>query len=475
MKNQLPPFADTHILVIGDVMLDRYWAGATSRVSPEAPVPVVQIQHLEERAGGAANVALNVAALGGRVSLLGVVGRDEAATKLETLLTKTGIDCKWIQLDDCTTITKLRVLSRHQQLIRLDFEDGSLINGAEAIVEAAIPLLKNVDLVILSDYDKGSLYHAKKIIAAIKKQNKSVPVIVDPKGSQFDKYYGATLLTPNQAEFEAIAGAFNSNHELERNGLRLCEQLGLNALLITRSDKGMLLLQKDTCPHYLAARARDVFDVTGAGDTVIAVLAAGLAAGESFESAANLANLAAGLVVAKLGAQSVTPQELLSEIQSTAKRRAGVLTRAVLLEQVRGCRLQSEKIVFTNGCFDLLHAGHVRYLEEAASLGDRLIVAVNDDDSVRKLKGEGRPVNVTAARMSVLAALRCVDWVVSFSEDTPANLIADIMPDVLVKGGDYKAAEIAGYQVVTEKGGEVKVLAFHEGYSTTDIIARISG
>jgi len=326
----------------------------------------------------------------------------------------------------------------------------------------------------LSDYDKGSLHHAEKIIAAAKKCSKPVPVIVDPKGRDFKKYCGATLLTPNQSEFEAIAGVSHSTDELEKKGLQVCEQLQLDALLITRSEKGMLLLQKSADPHYLAARARDVFDVTGAGDTVIAVLAACLAAGQSFESAANLANLAAGLVVAKLGAQSVTPQELLSEMPSTIKSRTGVLTKAALLEQVKICSAKGQKIVFTNGCFDLLHAGHVCYLEEAANLGDRLIVAVNEDESVRKLKGEDRPVNTVEARMSVLAALRCVDWVVSFSEDTPADLIAEILPDVLVKGGDYTPTEIAGYQVVTENGGEVRVLTFHDGYSTTDIIGRIT-
>jgi len=474
MKNQLPSFANTHILVIGDVMLDRYWTGATSRVSPEAPVPVVQIQNFEERAGGAANVALNVAALGGRVSLLGVVGQDEAAAKLDALLTKTGIDCEWVQSDACTTITKLRVLSRHQQLIRLDFEDGSLLQGAKTIVDKALPLLEDIDLIILSDYDKGTLFHAEKIIAAAKHRTKPVPVLVDPKGHHFEKYSGATLLTPNQSEFESIAGVCLSTDELEKKGQQVREQLKLEALLITRSEKGMLLLQKAAAPHYLAARARDVFDVTGAGDTVIAVLGACLATGQSFQSAANLANLAAGLVVAKLGAQSITPQELLSEMQSTVKSKTGVLTKAALLEQVGACRAQGEKIVFTNGCFDLLHAGHVGYLEEAARLGDRLIVAVNDDASVRQLKGDDRPVNAITARMSVLAALRCVDWVVPFSEDTPADLIADILPDVLVKGGDYVPTEIAGYQAVTDNGGEVCVLAFHNGYSTTDIIKRIT-
>ena len=471
MSIHVPDFSKCRILVVGDVMLDRYWTGNTSRISPEAPVPVVHVQDLQDRAGGAANVALNIAALKSKVSLLGIVGKDDAANKLDQLLGESQIDSKLERLEQCSTITKLRVLSRHQQLMRLDFENDSLMMGGEGLAANAAKMLVDVDVVVLSDYAKGSLMHSLSIINAARKSNK--PVVVDPKGNDFDKYRGATILTPNLSEFEAIVGKCDTDEMLISKANNLVDQLELSALLITRSEKGMVLVEKGQQAYFLETQARDVFDVTGAGDTVVGVLAASIGAGENFRNSAVLANTAAGIVVSKLGAQSVTIPELKSGLESRQPLDHGVVDETTLEEYVESCRKSQQTVVFTNGCFDVLHSGHIAYLEEAAQLGDRLIIAVNDDASVAKLKGKDRPVNPLADRMAVLAALRCVDWVVPFSEDTPERLISQLLPDILVKGGDYKPDNIAGAQAVKNNGGSVKVLSFKQGYSTSNLINRI--
>jgi len=467
----LPDTARAKLMVVGDIMLDRYWSGGTSRISPEAPVPVVQVECCEERVGGAANVALNIAALGAQVSLSGIVGADEAAQTLDKLLTNSDIDSQLLRRDDCTTITKLRVMSRHQQLIRLDFEDHSQVNGAASLAEKTAASLNDVDVLVLSDYGKGSLAAVHEIISAAKAAK--LPVLVDPKGTDFAKYKGATLLTPNLGEFEAVVGHCVDDDELVAKGEALRSKLELKALLVTRSEHGMTLLVDGETPLHLPTRAREVFDVTGAGDTVIGVLAAVLAAGESLTTAATLANAAAGVVVGKLGAATVSAQELEAALNEQSSVQRGVINEAGLVDFVAEVRARGETVVMTNGCFDLLHPGHITYLEEAAALGDHLIVAVNDDDSVRKLKGKGRPINKLADRMHMLAALSCVDWVVSFSEDTPERLICVVAPNVLVKGGDYRPEQIAGHDCVLDNGGEVKVLSFKKGYSSTDVIQRI--
>ena len=452
-------------------MLDRYWSGGTSRISPEAPVPVVKVENCDERVGGAANVALNIAALGAQVSLSGIVGRDEPAETLDKLLDENAISSQLLRRDDCTTITKLRVLSRHQQLIRLDFEDRSQAGGASDLAEQAIANFADADVLVLSDYNKGSLATVHEIISAARAAQ--LPVLVDPKGDDFAKYRGATLLTPNLGEFEAVVGHCADDAELVAKGEALRTKLELEALLITRSERGMTLLVRDEAPLHLPTRAREVFDVTGAGDTVIGVFATVLAAGESFAMAATLANAAAGVVVGKLGAATVLAHELETAVNEQTGVQRGVTSEADLLDFAAEARSRGETLVMTNGCFDLLHPGHITYLEEAASLGDHLIVAVNDDDSVSRLKGETRPINKLADRMHMLAALSCVDWVVPFSEDTPERLLCHVVPSVLVKGGDYRPEQIAGHDCVVENGGEVKVLSFAPGYSSSDIIDRI--
>jgi len=471
MKIKIPAFEHARVLVAGDVMLDRYWHGATSRISPEAPVPVVHVGQAEERAGGAANVALNISALGAQARLLGITGDDEAAASLEALLRGAGISCEFQKIAGIPTVTKLRVISRHQQLIRLDFEDGFAAVDAARLLESYQQGLEHCDAVVLSDYGKGTLVQVETMIAAARAAGK--PVLIDPKAQDFNRYDGATLITPNTAEFEQVAGPCGSERELVEKGCRLLEEHRLDALLVTRGEHGMTLLRRGAPEFHLPAQAREVYDVTGAGDTVIAVLAAALAAGEELPAATALANLAAGIVAGKLGTATASVPELRRAAHIGQDAGFGEMNEAQLQVAVADARSHGERIVMTNGCFDILHAGHVSYLAAARRLGDRLIVAVNDDASVQRLKGRGRPINPVNRRMAVLAALGSVDWVVPFSEDTPERLICEIMPDLLVKGGDYRPEEIAGYDCVKRSGGEVVVLGFEDGCSTSEIIDAI--
>ncbi|MCC5859273.1 MAG: bifunctional D-glycero-beta-D-manno-heptose-7-phosphate kinase/D-glycero-beta-D-manno-heptose 1-phosphate adenylyltransferase HldE [Ectothiorhodospiraceae bacterium] len=473
MQLTLPEFSRARVLVIGDLMLDRYWHGDTGRISPEAPVPVVQVGDVEERPGGAANVALNIAALQGRVHLLGLTGDDDAAALLQQRLEQAGVNCDFQPVPGHPTICKLRVLSRRQQLIRLDFERPFAPGAGDGLLERVRQALPGAPVVVLSDYAKGTLAHAPEVIRMA--QDAGCRVLVDPKGPSFQHYRGADLLTPNLTEFEAVAGPCADLDMLETRARELLRDLALGALLITRGEHGMSLIATDQPALHLPAHAREVYDVTGAGDTVISVLAAGLAAGSELPVATALANVAAGLVVGKVGTASVTVSELRWALHGLQAADHGPVTRQQLKVLVDDARAQGERIVMTNGCFDLLHAGHVAYLQQARALGDRLIVAVNDDASVRRLKGPERPLNAVDQRMAVLSALAAVDWVVSFSEDTPAELIAEIVPDVLAKGGDYQVEEIAGAATVQQAGGRVVVLDFVDGVSTTSIIERIRG
>lgn len=470
MKLTMPRFDSAPVLVVGDVMLDRYWHGPTHRISPEAPVPVVKVEQIEDRPGGAGNVALNISALGAPAWLVGVTGDDEAALSLRQRLNAAGVFCDFQTHADKPTITKLRVLSRHQQLIRLDFEEPFQTDAA-AILEAARGLISKVKMLVLSDYGKGALVNHQALIALAREHG--IPVVADPKGKDFSIYRGATLITPNMSEFEAVVGHCSSEQMLVDKGMALIDELELEALLVTRSEQGMTLLCKGEVPLHLPARAREVFDVTGAGDTVISTLAAALAAGESLPHAVGLSNLAAGIVIGKVGTAAISAPELRRAVQREQGSERGVVGAEQLLLAVEDARAHGERIVFTNGCFDIIHAGHVGYLEEARSLGDRLIVAINDDASVSRLKGPGRPINSVDRRMAVLAGLGAVDWVVSFAEDTPEALLELIKPDVLVKGGDYSVDQVVGAEIIHAYGGEVKVLNFVESCSTTAIVQRI--
>ncbi|MBG6287226.1 bifunctional D-glycero-beta-D-manno-heptose-7-phosphate kinase/D-glycero-beta-D-manno-heptose 1-phosphate adenylyltransferase HldE [Pseudomonas nitroreducens] len=470
MKLTMPRFDQAPVLVVGDVMLDRYWHGATSRISPEAPVPVVRVEQHEDRPGGAANVALNLAALGAPAFLVGVTGVDEAADSLSDSLQAVGVTTRFQRIAGQPTIVKLRVMSRHQQLLRVDFEEAFRTDAValSADVEA---LLDQVRVLVLSDYGKGALKNHQALIQAARKRN--IPVLADPKGKDFAIYRGASLITPNLSEFEAIVGRCTDEADLVAKGQQLMTELELGALLVTRGEHGMTLLRPGHSALHLPARAREVFDVTGAGDTVISTLAGAIAAGEDLPQAVALANLAAGIVVGKLGTAAISAPELRRAVQREQGSERGVLSLDQLLLAIEDACAHGEKIVFTNGCFDILHAGHVTYLEQARAQGDRLIVGVNDDGSVTRLKGPGRPINSVDRRMAVLAGLGAVDWVVSFAEDTPERLLSEVRPDVLVKGGDYGVDQVVGADIVKAYGGEVRVLGLVENSSTTAIVEKI--
>jgi len=471
MQLQLPDFKKARVMVVGDLMLDRYWHGNTSRISPEAPVPVVKVGDEEQRPGGAGNVALNISRLGAKVSLIGLTGDDHNAIALQRQLEDEGVDCNFLPIAGKSTITKLRIISRHQQLIRLDFEDGFEGYDLQALQSLFSEQLAEADVVVLSDYGKGTLSQAAWFIQQVKAAGKQV--LVDPKGSDFTRYKGSTLITPNLTEFEHIVGECSNDEELVKKAEDLVALFDLTALLVTRSERGMTLVQQSQEVFHLPTQAREVFDVTGAGDTVIAVLAASLAAGQTLQQATALSNLAAGIVVGKLGTATASKSELQLAIAEEDRVQSSIVDQEQLLEIMRALQDKGETIVMTNGCFDILHAGHVSYLRQARQAGHRLIVAVNDDESVKRLKGESRPVNNLAQRMEVLAALESVDWVIPFSEDTPENLICSLLPDVLVKGGDYKVDEIAGADCVTSAGGKVVVQDFVDGCSTSRIIDMI--
>ncbi len=470
MSVTLPSFTSARVLVVGDVMLDRYWSGATARISPEAPVPVVHVHNTSDRPGGAANVALNLAALGCRVSLLGLVGGDSAAEALRNTLANTGVDLHLQAASGLATITKLRVISRNQQLIRMDFEDFLPPEAASQLQAPFKDLLPKHDLVLFSDYAKGSLQQITSLIQQC--QQRGIPALVDPKQPNPSLYAQATLLTPNLAEFEAMVGPCPQEIDLQEKGQELLATHRLQALLITRGEHGLTLLRPGKAPSHQPSQAREVYDVTGAGDTVIATVAACLAAGTPLEEAVTLANLAAGLVVARVGTASITAQELSAAAASPSADPAqtGVVNEAQLKTALHQARARGERIVLTNGCFDILHAGHIHLLQQARECGDRLVVAINSDASVKRLKGSSRPINSLERRMAVLAALTCVDWLVPFEEDTPERLISDVLPNVLVKGADYRPEQIAGASQVLAAGGEVQTIKLVDGLSSTALL-----
>lgn len=472
MTISLPDFQNSRILIVGDIMLDRYWSGTTNRISPEAPVPVVHVGDIEDRLGGAANVAKNISALGCTTELCGVLGNDDAGRKIKTLLKDANINDLTISAQNKSTITKLRVMSRHQQLLRMDFEEHLKLDSNSTIKEALEESLKKVDAVIISDYEKGTITDPKEIIELCNKNN--TPVFVDPKGKDFSRYHGASFITPNFSELESAVGTCPTLDIAFAKADTLRKDLDIQGILVTLSERGMALIEKNKEPFHMATAAKDVFDVTGAGDTVIATLCAAIASGSDTPNAVRLANLAAGVVVGKLGTSSVSKKDLESALQQEDKDLPkGIIKLEDLEIQLNICRKNGEKIVFTNGCFDLLHAGHIRYLKRAAALGDKLIVGMNGDSSIARLKGPKRPIVTLDERMEVMAALNCIDWVISFDDDTPLPLIEAIKPEVLAKGGDYVAKNIVGYKEVTEAGGSVVVLPFVEGCSTTSIVEKI--
>jgi D-beta-D-heptose 7-phosphate kinase/D-beta-D-heptose 1-phosphate adenosyltransferase len=471
-------FLNKHILVLGDIMLDRHLFGAVSRISPEAPVPVVRIIRESASPGGAGNVALNLAGLGIRASLCGLVGDDAAADELHALLKVAGINGAGIvRITGRPTTTKQRIIGGHQQMLRLDREEVSAPD-AESLTELhlrVMTLMDSASAVIISDYAKGAVSAelAQEVIRGARERK--IPVLVDPKGRDWGKYRGATTIKPNRAELSEISqisiAAFDN---LVLEARRIIKTLELEHLMVTLSEEGMACISRDAVIR-VPAMSREVFDVSGAGDTVLATLAACMSMGVATADAVRLANLAAGVVIGKVGTVPISNEELLVEVLAEQQRLhdSKVCDLEQLLHRVKLWKARGDRIVFTNGCFDLLHAGHISYLEAARQSGDRLLVGINTDRSVRALKGPTRPINRESDRALVLSSLASVDSVVLFDDDTPLNLIKAIRPDVLVKGADYALNQVVGASEVQGWGGEVKLMALVPGLSTTALAARM--
>ncbi|NOT69667.1 MAG: bifunctional D-glycero-beta-D-manno-heptose-7-phosphate kinase/D-glycero-beta-D-manno-heptose 1-phosphate adenylyltransferase HldE [Methylophilaceae bacterium] len=467
------------VLVIGDLMLDRYLIGEVERISPEAPVPIVLLKQQNERAGGAANVAANLAKLGIKTRLAGCIGKDSEGGILLRLIAEMGIGTQGIvQSSQRQTITKTRILGGHQQMLRLDQESRAAFDGSESQqLQQGVnrQLADHPAIIILSDYAKGVLSAALCAeVIAFAKQN-SIPVLVDPKGRDYSKYAGASALTPNKRETaEACGVGLHDNEALIKAARALRAELGLDFLAVTRGEEGISLIEANEIQH-IPATAKQVFDVSGAGDTVIATLAAGMVHGLSHQQALQLANIAAGIVVGKVGTVPITRQELLTELvlQNSTAQVDKICDLQSLKTRVKNWRTAGQRIAFTNGCFDLLHAGHVTYLEAARKTGDRLVLGLNTDRSVSALKGPTRPVIHEADRARVLAALEAVDAVILFDEDTPLALIDAIRPDVIVKGDDYTEEQVVGGSEVKSWGGAVKLIPLVQGRSTSNIIKKL--
>ena len=466
----VPRFDSAKVLTVGDAMIDRYWHGDAKRISAEAPIPVVEVKEIEDRLGGAANVALNVSTLGAESYLVAATGSDVAARELKDKLNASNIHSTLLKDPLKPTTIKVRLVSQNQQIVRADFEENFDIS-VESLVSAATNF-DRIDTVILSDYDKGLLADPQALIKEY--VSRKVPVLVDPKHKDFSLYQGATLVKPNINELRHAIGSWDSEQDMIKKVKSLLEKFSWSAVLITRASDGMTLVELGAQTHF-PARTRDVYDTSGAGDTVISVLGASVSSGFTLKDSVGLSNIAAGIVVGNFGVTSISGPELREEVSLIEKQsyNQGGMSVEQLVSAVRDSKAKGDRIVFTNGCFDILHAGHVNYLEEAKREGDKLIVGLNSDESVARMKGKGRPINTIDRRMKIIASLEVVDWVVCFDEDTPESLIELISPNVLVKGGDYSVDQILGSEHVRSSGGEVKVLSFIEDCSTSILVEKI--
>ena len=476
-------FGQLKVLVVGDIMLDRYIHGDVERISPEAPVPVLRHARRYERAGGAANVAMNLAGLGCQAFLGGFWGSDSEQTELATILERAGIDTVGVVSSSLPTISKTRIVGRMQQLLRLDIEsrDAPPVAETQRLQERATELVTKVHAVVLSDYAKGALSPnlCEAVIRAARKAG--IPVLADPKTPDFSKYSGATTVCPNLGELSAATGVpAHRTEDLLAAGQALLAEHDFKFLTVTMSEKGISLLRPATASnsgiYHSPARAREVFDVSGAGDTVIATLAACLAGGLQVETAVELANLAAGIVVSKVGTVPIAGHELVASLTPSSGIAAGekVLDFERIKLRVAEWRASGETIVFTNGCFDLLHVGHIKLLEDCRRFGSKLVLGLNADASVCRLKGSTRPIVGEQERARVMAALAAVDAVVLFEEDTPLELIRALKPNVLVKGGDYTIETVVGHEDVIANGGRVEIVPTVEGFSTTNLVKKLT-
>ncbi len=464
------------VLVVGDIMLDTYYQGSVSRISPEAPVPVLKKEKEYSVLGGAANVARNMVAAGMDTTILGIVGLDEAGNRLKALLEKEHIDTSLLVETDQQTIEKTRFISadNFQQLLRCDIEDVTVLSEkiANGIIEKLKKTCDRFELVIISDYCKGVLteYFTQKVIELANENN--IRVLIDVKDKNYKKYKGAYLIKPNKKELKELTGhSVSTKEEVVDAALYLKKECSCQYILTTLGAEGMVLVGDDNV-YNIAPAAKEVFDVTGAGDTTIAYLGAALLNGKSVIEAVRIANIAAGIQVSKKGTSAVYPWELEKQILHSRGTDDYKIINKSSIKNFRKNHMD-EKIVFTNGCFDILHVGHVRYLQEAKNQGDILVVAINSDESIKRLKGEKRPINTERDRLEIIAALEFVDYVTIFSEDTPYELIKIIQPDVLAKGKDYKLEEVVGKDIVENRGGRVALIDFVDGKSTSTTIRKI--
>ncbi len=474
-------FSALHILVMGDVMLDEYIMTRVQRISPEAPIPIAKVYDKGYAVGGAANVARNLAQLGCKVSLIGVKGQDSAGEKISHLLQDEGIEDAVQIFPSCSSIQKTRIMAQKQQVLRIDYEEAWSFSAKEyeSMLAEVQRLVSSCQAVILSDYAKGVLSNtaegnnlATAMISLCNALN--IPVFVDPKGKDWTKYQGATCITPNAKECgEMIGYDCSENQDLERAGKAIVQQLSIEKLLITRSEKGMALCSAKEMPFYVKANAREVMDVSGAGDTSIAVLTACYALGLGWQSSVELANKAAGKVVIKSGTAPITHAEFLSLLSSRHMQSPKIVKLAELLPKVKQWQDQGKTVVFTNGYFDLLHKGHLQLLSEAASLGSKLIVGINSDASIQRAKGELHPVQDEDSRALLLAAMQHVDNVVIFDEDTPHEVVEALVPDILVKGGNHDPESIVGAQKVLAHGGKVHIVDLVQGFSAAHPALRL--
>jgi len=469
------------VVCIGDLMLDRYVEGRVNRLSPEAPIPVLEVQRESAMLGGVGNVLRNLSALGVAAELVAAIGVDRAGHELAALVGREShVTPRLVSIADRRTSVKTRFVVGNQQLLRADEEANSPIEAVDvrSLLDDATAAMAAAPgaPVVLSDYGKGVLSDA--VVATLIAQARAERrlVIVDPKGRDFSRYRGATLLTPNRQELSQATGMpTETDEEVIAAGRKLIDDCGIDSVLATRSERGMTLIEKDSV-HHLPARAREVFDVSGAGDTVVAIVAASVAAGAPLTLAAKLANLGAGVVVGKVGTAAAYPAEILTALHESEFLDAEVkiVTADAMVERAQTWRRRGARIGFTNGCFDLLHPGHISLLKQARQACDKLVVGLNSDASVKRLKGDDRPTQSESSRAAVLAALAAVDLVVIFDEDTPINLINALRPEVLVKGADYTVADVVGAKEVQSWGGEVLLAEILDGHSTTETIRRLA-
>ena len=477
-------FNQGNILLVGDIMLDEYVRGDVSRISPEGPIPVLKVLNQDNVLGGAGNVLANLKAIGANATFIGVIGDDSAGQTISEKIRDCGSDTNALIIDKARpTTVKTRFMAQNQQLLRVDNEDGSTISAQieSQILKSAQSHISNANIMVLSDYGKGVL--TPSLIRALIKmaQDKNIPVMVDPKGTDYSVYSGATLLTPNKKELSEATNHMpvKTNADVVTAARYLIKEFDIKNVMATRSDDGISVIPHQGDASHYRTKSIAVYDVSGAGDTVVAVTAACLAAGGSFDDAAQISNAAGAIVVAKVGTATLTQKEILNYLGDTdSVQNLGVTDLDRAKDQIRKWQAQGLKVGFTNGCFDILHYGHVNYLAQAKQKCDRLVLGLNHDKSVKILKGDTRPINDEGARASVMAALSSIDMVVYFGaqnpddDNTPCEIVGFLKPDILMKGGDYTIDQLPEGQVALSYGGQVEIMPLYDGYSTTNIIEK---